>query len=458
MIRLVFRAGLVAAVAAVAGFGAPTLRAQDMTVAKATATFDTAWARIDRTYYDTTFLATRWKVLRDSLRPQAVRAKTNAELRAVLQVLLSSVGVSHFGLIPKELSPALDDVPTARDASREPGTIGVSLRLAGDQLLVWKVDTGGPAWIAGVRPGLTVGSINSANLASTIPPLAKIENESVRRQATLSAVMRANASLAGYVGDTVTLGLSSQGEMWTARMARGPVRGQMLRFGNLPPINSVVDVSERTVPGPNGPRHVGVIAFSVWLPLMAKDLDRAFDRLRGTDGIIIDLRGNPGGLASMVSGVAGHVLDSTYMIGTLVQRTQILKLTANPRRVSSDSPPVPVQPYAGPVAILVDQLTGSTSEFFAAGLQGLGRAHVVGETSAGAALPAILDRLPNDDVMMHVVADLTDSKGRRVEGVGVIPDEVVPLKAASLAAGHDDVLDAALKWAANQPKQPHPHQ
>ena len=100
----------------------------------------------------------------------------------------------------------------------------------------------------------------------------------------------------------------------------------------------------------------------------------------------------------------------------------------------------------------MDPLSGSTSEFFAAGLQGLGRAHIVGDTSAGAALPALMDRLPNGDVMMHVIADLTDSRGRRVEGVGVVPDEVIPLKAAALAAGHDDALEAALRWAAAQPR------
>jgi carboxyl-terminal processing protease len=154
----------------------------------------------------------------------------------------------------------------------------------------------------------------------------------------------------------------------------------------------------------------------------------------------------------MVTGVAGHVLDSAYMIGTLRQRTQTLTFKANPRRVSSDSIPVAVRPYAGPVAILMDPLSGSTSEFFAAGLQGLGRARIIGEVSAGRALPALMVRLPNDDVLMHVIADLTDSRGRRVEGVGVIPDHVVPLNAKSLEAGRDDALEAALRWAASQPR------
>jgi carboxyl-terminal processing protease len=362
--------------------------------------------------------------------------------------------VSHFGLIPSELSPALRDVPASKSAATgsDAGSIGVSLRLAEGQLVVWKVDSGGPAWISGVRPGQAVTRIDAVSIADEIGQLAKISDSSVRRQAQLTAVMRANSLLAGSLGDTIALTLQAHGENVAHRIGRGEIRGRMLRFGNLPAIKATVDVSETAVDGTNGARRVGVLAFSVWLPLMASDIDRAFDRLRNMDGIVIDLRGNPGGLAGMAGGVAGHMLDSTYLIGTLRQRVQTLSIRANPRRVSMTDPPVRVTPYAGPVAILMDPLSGSTSEFFAAGLQGLGRAHIVGETSAGKALPALMDRLPNDDVLMHVIADLTDSKGRRVEGVGVIPDEYVPLRISALEAGRDEALEAALRWVAAQPR------
>jgi carboxyl-terminal processing protease len=438
---------------AVAAFAAawPRAHAQQapITPGLAIATFDTAWARIDRTFYDTVYLATRWKVLRDSLRPIAAKAKTNAQLRAVLQTLISDVGVSHFGLIPSEVSPAVKDIaPSQNSASSERGTVGASLRLAGDVLVLWKVDSGGPAWRAGLRPGLPVTSIDKIQIADEIGRLAGIKDAEVRRQAKLTAVLRANALLSGNRGDTISLGLLRQGKPAAVMIERGPVRGQMIGFGNLPPINSTVDVEERDVNG----RRIGVLSFSVWLPLMSPKIDSAFDRMRNLDGIVIDLRGNPGGVAAMVGGVAGHLLDSAYMIGTLRQRAQTLTFKANPRRVSRDSVPVAVRPFAGPVAIIMDPLSGSTSEFFAAGLQGLGRARIVGEVSAGRALPALLNRLPNDDVLMHVIADLTDSKGRRVEGVGVIPDHVVPLSAKSLEAGRDDALDAALRWTASQPR------
>jgi carboxyl-terminal processing protease len=437
------------ALISIAGSTPARAQAGAITQAVAIATFDTAWSKIDRTFYDTAFLAHRWKTLRDSLRPLAERAKTNAELRTVLQTLISSVGVSHFGLIPQEMSPALDDAHAVSPVSGEPGNAGLALRLAEGKLIAWKVDTGGPAWIAGVRPGDEIRKINQTAIANDVAQLAGIANESVRRQARTTAVMRANAQLSGSVGDTVRLDVGGAEKLATRTIVLGPVRGQMSRFGNLPPLNAIVDAREMAGPGS---RRIGVISFSVWLPVVARDLDRAFEKLRGADGIVIDLRGNPGGVAGMVGGIAGHLLDSTYMIGTLVQRTQTLRLVANPRRVSTDAKPI--EPFAGPVVILMDPLSGSTSEFFAAGLQGLGRARIVGETSAGAALPALMDRLPNGDVLMHVVADLTDSKGRRVEGTGVIPDELVPLKAKALASGHDEALEAALRWIAKQgPKQ-----
>ena len=67
------------------------------------------------------------------------------------------------------------------------------------------------------------------------------------------------------------------------------------------------------------------------------------------------------------------------------------------------------------------------------------------------ALPAVASRLPNGDVLMYVIADLTGPDGRRIEGSGVAPDQVVPLKRAGLLAGRDAVLDAALRWIAGPP-------
>jgi carboxyl-terminal processing protease len=188
----------------------------------------------------------------------------------------------------------------------------------------------------------------------------------------------------------------------------------------------------------------GVIRFNVWMPAVDGLVQKAVDRFRKSDGIVIDLRGNPGGLAAMIMGISGHFLAERKPLGTMKSRDSELRFAANPRLVSSDG--VRVEPYSGPLAILVDGMTGSASECFAGGMQSLGRARVFGQTSMGQALPAFFDKLPNGDVLIHATGDFVTANGTRLEGRGVIPDEIVPVERAKLLAGHDPTLDAALAW------------
>jgi carboxyl-terminal processing protease len=58
--------------------------------------------------------------------------------------------------------------------------------------------------------------------------------------------------------------------------------------------------------------------------------------------------------------------------------------------------------------------------------------------------------------MLYAIADLTDPAGRRVEGVGVVPDERLPLSRGALLAGRDDVMAAALRWLNGQRARPAP--
>jgi len=220
-----------------------------------------------------------------------------------------------------------------------------------------------------------------------------------------------------------------------------------VRYPNLPPSVALVEY-ERLPLGAAEGACAGVIRFHIWMPQIAQQLDRAVDALRDCRGIVIDLRGNIGGNVGMVMGFGGHFLDSAVSLGTMRMRGSELRYVANPRRGTSRGEPV--RPYAGPLAILVDPISASTSEIFAVGMQSIGRARVFGETSAGMALPAIATRLPTGDVLQHVVADFVDPSGRRIEARGVVPDELVPLRRAELLDGRDPALDAAVRWIGTQ--------
>src|SRR5262249_52045316 len=134
--------------------------------------------------------------------------------------------------------------------------------------------------------------------------------------------------------------------------------------------------------------------------------------------------------------VASLFVDRPLALGTLQLRNFDQTFTAKPELGST--------PYLGPLAILTDEGTASTSEMLAAGLQEARRAVVVGDASVGAVLPSVVESLPGGAIIQDVVADFKTPKGVLLEGRGVQPDKRVIETRAALRTGRDPVLDAAL--------------
>ncbi|HKY98448.1 MAG TPA: S41 family peptidase, partial [Gemmatimonadaceae bacterium] len=299
-------------------------------------------------------------------------------------------------------------------------------------VIAWRVDEKSPAWNAGLRPGQIITVIEGKKTDSAIKNVLAMPAQA--QPIELANMLHGfNGMLNPAVDDTVDVTVEPSKRI---RVAAIQGEGKLSQFGNLPPIAALVKTSK--VPTPSG--CVGVIGFNIWLPELGPELDKAVNDVRSCDGIVIDLRGNPGGLGAMVMGFGGYFVDTTQSLGTMRSRFVKLNFVINPRAVV----------YKGPLAILVDPMSASTSEIFAAGMQRIGRARVFGEPSAAAALPAMMERLPSGDVFVHAGADFTDPAGKRVEGVGVVPDEVVALKIAELSQGRDAPLDHAVRWIASE--------
>jgi carboxyl-terminal processing protease len=96
------------------------------------------------------------------------------------------------------------------------------------------------------------------------------------------------------------------------------------------------------------------------------------------------------------------------------------------------------------VAILVDELSGSASEVFAAAMQESGRAVILGRTSYGGVLNSTQAPLPTGGIMMYPHHDMTTAKGGRIEGRGVVPDIPVEISRAGLYRGKDTVIERAV--------------
>ena len=383
--------------------------------------FDEVWSTVNDNFYDTTFGGVNWAAVRDELRPKAGAASSMDDARAVVREMLARLGTSHLALL--SAAPEYgDDFVLMGEAVPQ-----IDVRIAEGRALVTRLS------------GEVVGGSE----------LISIDGRDVRPRAgepALTSWRRVNAALHGYANVPATIRFIPASRAGaapaSARLMREVPQGTRVQFSNLSPVR--VRVDSREAKTPTG-RRVGVIGFNIWMAQVDGPFAAAIDTYRNASGLVIDLRGNPGGLAAMINNMSGHLIDDTVLLGTMHTRPVAeLKFKVNPRRSTADGRAV--TPFAGPVAVIVDELTASASECFAGALQDLGRVRVFGRRSLGMALPASTKRLSNGDVLEYVVGDFVTSKGRSLEGGGVVPDEIQPLSIASLAAGRDEPLLAALAW------------
>lgn len=407
------------------------------------ASFEQAWARVRDTYPDPTMGGLDWELVRQELRPRAERARDAAELRPVIEEMFDRLGQSHFAVIPQSLGAAVERRRSEIDAigaNGGPGSgdVGLDVRLMQGEVVITRVDLDGPAMRAGLRTGQVLSRVGAVDVRALVAEVTAASRDP--RGLGLLVQRLVLASFGGAAG--VPLPVRYLDDHDVERDAEvTPTRSDTpwVQLGSLPPVP--VHVRRALVRRDANVAPVGVIAFDAFLGTVPERFAAAIQEFLavGVSGVAVDLRGNAGGVAPMAMGLAGHFVSQPGLsLGRLSYRDMPLELIVNPR--------VPAQRFDGRLAVLVDELSVSSAEIMAAGLQKIGRARVFGAVSAGMALPSTWERLPNGDLIQFVTADFTDPAGVRLEGVGVQPDALHPLTREALLRGEDPALDAALSW------------
>jgi C-terminal processing protease CtpA/Prc len=177
--------------------------------------------------------------------------------------------------------------------------------------------------------------------------------------------------------------------------------------------------------------------------IMPENIDTMMGKLKGTS-LVLDLRGNGGGLVVTLERLAGYIFDKDLLIAELKGRKEM-----KPQKSKTKGKDV----YAGKLIVLVDHDSGSAAEIFARLVQLEKRGVVVGDVSAGAVMQSIQNILTtgaNDEVLYGASitnADVIMSDGKSLEHVGVQPDYVVIPTGEDLAKQRDPALAKALELA-----------
>jgi len=444
-------------------------QAQAQTSARRHDILDAAWTLVRDKHYDKSLGGVDWAAVRARYEPRALAAPSEAAFYRILNDMLGELGQSHMLVVgpgsedelpegevvggpqPAETATATTAVTgaggqagaggvgttpagsprTSAPSSDFLGDPGLTVRSIENKPVITAVRAGSSAARAGLRPGYVVTAIGGHPLgdaAKSRRPLRPAEER--------FAVRRAAAHrLQGDPGTKVTVRyLDFEDRPSEVLLERERPAGTPVQIGYLPPI---YPETQARLMG-----DVGVVRFNFFLlaPVLA-DVKKAIDRFRtaGVKAIILDLRGNPGGQGAMSIPVAAAFVKEPLTLGTIQFRDFSQTLTARPS--------LDVTPFLGPLVLLTDEGSASTSEMLAGGLQEAGRALVVGETTLGAVLPSLVASLPHGAVMQYVVADFRTPKGVFLEDRGVRPDRIVMETRSAFREGRDPILEAGLDVA-----------
>jgi C-terminal peptidase prc len=374
--------------------------------------FEQAWAIVNVNYYRDDFNGLDWDAVHDEYLPRAEQVTSSEELHQLLTEMIRELGDNHSHFTTFERTQAeygfeeVEGSPwTGINAWPAPGR-------EHEYFTIWYVCSLGPAASAGIQRGDLILAVDGQ-------PLERGPEGFVREQA--------RAVMFGTGSDSVSLTVQS-----------GPgedARDVDVRLGGAAGCDSwryeILNESPR----------IGYIR----IPKFGRDAaSNIFDAIRDMeedaplDGLILDVRTNPGGYPDASIGIfTKGIVGTEGPLRADKQRTvyrirQVASMTWN---------------ETTPVVVLTDGSSNSAADYFPAAMQELGRATIMGMNSAGNTDGYTSFGLADQSIVHLAVTFLLLNDGTNIEGIGVTPDVEVPLGMWGLKQRPYDVqLQAAIDY------------
>ncbi|OGD97453.1 hypothetical protein A3A49_00565 [Candidatus Curtissbacteria bacterium RIFCSPLOWO2_01_FULL_38_11b] len=184
-----------------------------------------------------------------------------------------------------------------------------------------------------------------------------------------------------------------------------------------------------------GGKDIAVISVSRFGEKTDSEWDVAIDEVvnRNVDGVIVDMRNNPGGLLS----------SAIHLAGDFIRGTVVKQESAN-GSVSSLPTDGKGRLLKVPLVVLVNEGSASAAEIFAGAIQDERRGKIVGEQTFGKGSVQDVVELPGGSGLHITVAKWLTPKGNSIHGVGIKPDIVIVLTSGDREENKDPQLEKAI--------------
>jgi carboxyl-terminal processing protease len=411
--------------------------------------FETVWQTINDKHFDPSFGGLDWNDVYNRYQPKIAAVEKNEEFYFLINKMLFELNLSHmFVLAPEDLSQ-LAPILAAE------GSIGIDVRMLDNDAVITSVKSDSPGFQAGLRPGYIIQSIDGIKIEqiADLKHINDIEYQNIDKETyknfkvlvppynernrialiTIGILKKINGP-----PDTVVsiMYVDENGENQEKKIVRVQRSGKEFFFNEkMRPF--LIEFEAKYLDD-----NIGYIRFNAFLPPADRKFREAITSMYATDGLVIDIRGNPGGNNEIGQTIVKQLLKKPTLFNVFMYRDKKDEVILEPAEKA----------YLSPVVVLIDYLTGSSGERFAGCTQSIGRALIVGEHSPGSVGPAKIEKLANGSIFIYVYAQTLTPDGKIIEGNGVIPDIEVKLDRDALLKGKDPQLEAALQHIKNQIK------
>lgn len=333
------------------------------------------WELIKKDYVDQTYNSQDWNIWKDRY---TGKLKNLDDAHKAIETMLASLGDRYTRFLTKK---DFDDEKQAINAKLT--GIGVQIGLdKTNRLIIIAPIEGTPAYKAGLRSGDEIIEIDGTSTKGI-------------------SVEEAANQIKGPVSTKVTLTLQRENESLKRTIVRAEI-----------PIKSISKGDAKLIY-----EDVGYIRLNSFISQeSSNEMKEAIEKLIKANGLIIDLRNNPGGLLTNAIEISDMFLNNGIIVSTVDRDGYVQSVKADPKIITEK-----------PVVILVNENSASASEILSGALKDNARAKIVGSKTFGKGLIQGINKLEDGSGVNVTIAKYLTPAKIDINELGISPDASVDL-------------------------------
>ena len=331
--------------------------------------FEKTWKEIDSGFYDSSLNSQNWSYWKKHYKG---KIQTDEDAKVAIDTMIASLDDDYSRYLNKKEY-------AEQNSSIESKISGIGVNIMNDagKILVYSVLDGTPAQTAGIKANDIINKVDGKNVSGM-------------NIADVAALVR------GKENTRVTLELIRNKKKLTKVVTRKSIK-----------IESVKSSVKK---------DIGYIQISSFIgSSTTTEFLSALDKTKDTKGLILDLRGNTGGLLANAVYIANVFLDNGTIVNIVSRNGQVEDIKAQSSLLHIDKP----------IVLLVDGASASASEILSGALKDHHKAILVGTKTFGKGMVQRIIPLPNSTGLNITIAKYLTPNGSDINKKGIVPDYVV---------------------------------